>query len=158
MGEEKAVSVIDEASDIYWDNIKKTDNATKRLSVHDIRQIFDLAVKPAIESVRKLDRASAPDMLKRIEELEQRLEINEFGIDGIECRDETIKLQDGRIERQADQIALLESELLDTRRHAIELTEALKAINNLIGEDAHVKMEIKAVDDILSIYSGLTGG
>ena len=52
-----AVSVIDEAASIYWENIKKNPEVLKRLSIHNIKQIFDDCVIPAIKKVRELDRA-----------------------------------------------------------------------------------------------------
>lgn len=54
--EEHAVDVIVEAHQVYWEEIKKYKSAMKRLSIHDIRSIFDIAVKPAIQRVRELDR------------------------------------------------------------------------------------------------------
>lgn len=51
-----AVNVIGEAADIYWEKLRDCPAAIKRLSMHDLRQIFDLAVVPAIDRVRELDR------------------------------------------------------------------------------------------------------
>ena len=51
-----AISIIDEAANIYWEKIKDLPVVVKRLSIHDIRQIFSVAVTPAIDEVRRLDR------------------------------------------------------------------------------------------------------
>jgi len=56
MNEDKAIDIIAEASGIYWDKIKDVPHALKRLSIEDIRHIFDRAVIPAIQEVRRLDR------------------------------------------------------------------------------------------------------
>jgi len=55
-GETPAISVKDEATRIYWDEIKKLPEVMQRLSAHNIKQIFDTAVVPAIDEVRRLDR------------------------------------------------------------------------------------------------------
>ena len=55
-GEKPAISVKDEATRIYWDEIKKLPEVMQRLSAHNIKQIFDTAVVPAIDEVRRLDR------------------------------------------------------------------------------------------------------
>lgn len=56
MKEKPAISVKDEAAVIYWDMIKTLPIVIKRLSIHDIKTIFDCAVIPAIDEVRHLDR------------------------------------------------------------------------------------------------------
>ena len=56
MSEEKAIDVIAEASNIYWDKMKDVPKALKRLSMEDIRHIFDRAVIPAIEVATPLIR------------------------------------------------------------------------------------------------------
>lgn len=55
---EEAISVIDSAADIYWENIKALPKVAERVSIVDVMNIFDKAVIPAINEVRRLDRES----------------------------------------------------------------------------------------------------
>lgn len=54
-----AVSVIDEAANTFYENfVKMPDDVRGKVSCHMLRNIFDHVVKPAIETVRNLDRAA----------------------------------------------------------------------------------------------------
>lgn len=53
----KAVSVIDEAANTYYENFgKMPDDVRKKVSCHILKTIFAHMVIPAIDKVRYLDR------------------------------------------------------------------------------------------------------
>lgn len=52
-----AINVFDAAANVYWDNFGQLDERLKaKVSIHDMRNIFQTLVEPAIAEVRRLDR------------------------------------------------------------------------------------------------------
>jgi len=54
-----------------------------------------------------------------------------------------------------DRVDLAESETQDIRNHAVRLADALMDINNVLGEDYHVKIYIAEIDSVMREYHGL---
>ena len=56
-----AISVYDEAATVFWQSIRDNKGLCGKMSIHQLRELFDKAVIPAIKEVRKLDRAHKLD-------------------------------------------------------------------------------------------------
>ncbi len=61
MIKQKAINVIQECKSEYWDALQNTGNddigrIVKHVSLNDLVKLFDLAVVPAINEARRLDR------------------------------------------------------------------------------------------------------
>lgn len=53
----KKRSVIDECADVYYENVKALpDDVRSKLSIYQLKEIFDAMVKPAIQAARDRDR------------------------------------------------------------------------------------------------------
>lgn len=51
-----AVNVYGEAGTVFWKSIRDNNGLAGKMSIHQIRALFDKAVIPAIKKVRDLDR------------------------------------------------------------------------------------------------------
>lgn len=54
-----------------------------------------------------------------------------------------------------DKLLIAESSEEDTINHAARLADALMDINNLVGEDIHVKSAVEKVDSLMREYAGI---
>jgi len=55
---ETAVSVKDECADVYWESVKGLpDSLRRKVSVRDLRDIFNTCVMNSVGRARELDRA-----------------------------------------------------------------------------------------------------
>ncbi len=55
-GGDSAVSVYDESATVYWESIRVNKGLAGKMSIHQLRELFDKAVIPAIKRARELDR------------------------------------------------------------------------------------------------------
>lgn len=62
-----AIDVYAEAATIYWQSIRDNKGLAGRMSIHQLRQLFDLAVIPSIKEVRRLDRQYDPILTIKVE-------------------------------------------------------------------------------------------
>lgn len=53
-----------------------------------------------------------------------------------------------------NKLLFAESEAVDNRNHAIHLANALMDINNMVGEDLHVREAVEKVDSLMRQYAG----
>lgn len=68
MSEQHAVSVYEQAFEVYYESMSDHENAKQRLSFDDWKTIFDDCVVPAIKLVRKLDREGKQSSLAGVVE------------------------------------------------------------------------------------------
>lgn len=54
-----------------------------------------------------------------------------------------------------DRLLLVEASKEDAISHAARLADALMDINNLVGEDIHVKSAVEKVDSLMREYAGI---
>lgn len=58
-----AINVYGEAGTVFWKSIRDNKGLAGKMSIHQLRTLFDKAVIPAIKRVRELDREHELDNL-----------------------------------------------------------------------------------------------